>query len=80
MRCDQHDYLEIACTYRLTVCLGLHSGDRVQGVAMDTGYTPNRQECLWLQQGGNRLAVPTAALAWMEAVDNRHYFTRVEFG
>lgn len=80
MRCDQHDYLEIACTYRLHVRLALRSGERVEGLAVDTGYSADRRECLVLAQAGVRLELPMAELVWMEQVDGQQYFERVVFG
>lgn len=44
--CDQSDYLEIACLYRIPIALNWPDGRRVEGIPLDTGYNEHREECL----------------------------------
>lgn len=78
LHCDDHDYLEIACTFRLPVRLVMKNGDRLEGVAMDTGYTPDRQECLLLEADGNRKPVLMAQIKTLIALQDNPHFSVVE--
>ncbi len=80
MTCDQHDYIEIACTFRLRVRLALAGGEPVEGVALDTRYNHQRQHCLSLQTAtGEREVVLDSIQAMVALTDNRH-FSEVHFG
>lgn len=46
--CDRHDYIEIACMYRLPIELQLKDGATQQGIAIDTAKNTNGEECLLL--------------------------------
>ncbi|TBR42478.1 transcriptional regulator [Marinomonas agarivorans] len=46
--CQQYDYIEIACLFRLPIELTLHTGEKVSGVAQTTSYNQNKEECLQL--------------------------------
>ena len=46
--CDLHDYIEIACMYRLPIELQLKDGETQQGTAMDIAKNANGEECLLL--------------------------------
>jgi Rho-binding antiterminator len=46
--CDLHDYIEIACMYRLPIELQLKDGTTHQGTAMDTTKNASGEECLLL--------------------------------
>jgi len=46
--CDLHDYIEIACMYRLPIELQLKDGTTQQGTAMDIAKNTNSEECLLL--------------------------------
>ena len=49
--CDQSDYLEIACLYRIPIALNWPDGRRVEGIPLDTGYNEQREECLLMRRG-----------------------------
>lgn len=80
LHCDDHDYLEIACTFRLPVRLMLKNGERREGVAMDTGYTWDRQECLLLEVDGNSESVLMAQIKTLIALRENPHFSVVELG
>lgn len=48
--CDQSDYLEIACLYRIPIALDWADGRRVEGIPLDTGYSEQREECLLMKR------------------------------
>ena len=80
LHCDDHDYLEIACTFRLPVRLVLKDGCSLEGVARDTGYTPDRQECLLLEVDGERRPVIMAQIKTLIALQDNPHFSVVELG
>lgn len=80
MTCDQHDYIEIACTFRLPVRLSLAGGERVDGVALDTLYNREREECLRLRTEAGEREVPLASVMVMTAITDNPHFSEVRFG
>jgi len=77
--CAQHDYIEIACLYRMPVRLALRSGEKVTGIALDTGRNGNRDECLKLQVGTGEQWIELERLFSMEALNRNPHFQRVQF-
>ncbi|SDR72503.1 transcriptional antiterminator, Rof [Halopseudomonas litoralis] len=78
--CDQSDYLEIACLYRIPIALGWVDGRRVEGTPLDTGYNEKREECLLMDVGGNQQWVVLANFEAMTALVENKHFTEVRFG
>ena len=60
MKCDLHDYVEIACLYNYKLELTLKDGTLLNAIAIDT-KTSNKQEFILLKNaqmmGGNRVWV-----------------------
>lgn len=79
MHCDQQDYIEIACTFRLPVRLTLRTGEQCAGQAVDTCYNDRREECLRLATDSGQRVLPLAALAVMEALTENPHFRCVRF-
>lgn len=46
LHCDDHDYLEIACTFRLPVRLVLQGGESLEGVPATRRNV--RSVCCWI--------------------------------
>lgn len=44
--CDQHDYIEIVCTFKYPIKLTLLSGTIIEGIAKDTQLNDLREECI----------------------------------
>ena len=78
--CDQSDYLEIACLYRIPIGLDWADGRRVEGVPLDTGYNEQRQEYLLMMVGGNEEWVVIEDAQSMTARVETNHFTLVRFG
>lgn len=78
--CDQSDYLEIACLYRIPIALNWADGRRVEGTPLDTGYNQQREECLLMEVNGNREWVVLAGALGMRALVQNPHFTEVRFG
>lgn len=78
--CDQSDYLEIACMYRIPIALSWADGRRVEGIPLDTGYNEQRQECLQMKLvSGEEWVMVEDAQSMTALVENNH-FTQVQFG
>lgn len=80
MSCDQHDYIEIACTFRYPVRLTLKSGEIVEGKALDTQRNEARQECLKLSVAGEETLVVLDEISRMVACADNPHFQTVSFG
>lgn len=72
--CDQHDYIEIACTFRYPIKLTLRSGAVIEGVALDTELDENRNECIKVDVKGTESLIVLKDISVLEVcVDNPHF-------
>lgn len=77
--CDQHDYIEIACTFQYPLKVTLTSGIVFECVALDTQLNENREECIQVDMNGAESLVVLENISVLEVcVDNPH-FHRVAF-
>jgi Rho-binding antiterminator len=79
MNCDEHDYIEIACTFRMHVRLILKSGELIQGRALDTQRNDAGEECIKLAVGGEEVLVIQDRIRRMEALSENPHFQSVGF-
>lgn len=79
MRCEQYDYIEIACLYHYTVILRLMSGEQVEGMALDTARNDDGAECLKIRAGNKVQLLPLKCLTLMTAAQANPHFTTVNF-
>lgn len=77
--CNQYDYIEIACMFKIPIEITLKNGETHQGRAFDTGFDLQRQECLFLDIDGEHIAFPTDHLLAMRALKINPHFTEVTF-
>ncbi len=77
--CAQHDYVEIACLYRMGLILTLRSGLVCRGVALDTVRNGQGEECLKLDNGGIEELVVLDQVQLMEATEQNPHFEKVTF-
>ncbi len=74
--CEQHDYIEIACTFRYPLKLTLRSGAVIKGAGIDTARNTQRQECIEIDSGGEHTLVVLDEISILEAcVENPHFQT-----
>lgn len=78
--CDQSDYLEIACMYRIPIALSWADGRRVEGMPLDTGYSDQRQEQLLMRLGEHEQWVVLENVQTMTALARNSHFAEVRFG
>ena len=79
MRCEQHDYIEIACLYQYPVILDLASGEQMEGIALDTARNDMGAECLKIRAGDEVRLLPLESLTRMRAAQSNPHFTTVKF-
>ncbi|AKH19415.1 Rho-binding antiterminator [Sedimenticola thiotaurini] len=77
--CAQHDYVEIACLYRMGVILTLRSGEVLRGIAVDTARNQAGEECLKLSTGSAEALVVLDQVRQMEAAEENPHFATVDF-
>lgn len=78
IRCDQHDYLEIACLYGYQLRLILLDGRTVQGQAQDIA-SRERREYLLLEQDGQRLEIEVERLKSLSVLTPGARFEEIVF-
>ena len=81
MLCELHDYIEIACTFRIPVAIVLDSGKELQGIAVDTLIKPDKTEHLMFVEEGTKNAVSLTmnSLVEMRALIKNPHFGTVNF-
>lgn len=72
--CDQHDYIEIVCTFRYPIRLTLKSGIEIECIALDTKPNENKAECIKVDLNGDENLVVLDDISKLEVcVDNPHF-------
>ena len=81
MLCELHDYIEIACTFRLPIMLSMTSNKELQGIAVDTLVKSDKTEHLMFIEEGTDEAIPLpmSDLVQMKALVENVHFEIVNF-
>ncbi len=77
--CDQHDYIEIACTYRFSIELTLNDGTSSTGIAKDTAYNDDKKECIVINNNTDDVFIPLGNVKSMKALTTNPHFDIVNF-
>lgn len=77
--CEIHDYVEIACMYKLSITVTFKTGEKLSGIASDTGYDANRAECIKLIVDNETRLLPLVDLESMTANRANPHFDVVKF-
>lgn len=80
MHCEQHDYIELVCTYRYPLKLILHSGERIECIALDTQYDQARRECMKVSVAGEDRLIILDDMASLEVCVSNPHVTKLTFG
>ena len=75
--CHQHDYIEIACLYRLRLRLTLIDGVSLEGQALDTGSRQGR-EWLTLSIGDEEREIDLDRIRRITALDRNPHFQAID--
>ncbi|WP_279151502.1 Rho-binding antiterminator [Photobacterium iliopiscarium] len=79
LSCHQHDYIEIACMHHLNIDLTLNDGSHLIGIAHDTFYNQNREECIVLVINNQQQLIVLDDLSSMTAIIANPYFDTINF-
>lgn len=72
--CDQHDYIEIACTFRYPIKLTMNSGVIIECIALDTKLDENKIECIEVSLDDDERLIVLDDIAILEVrIDNPHF-------
>ncbi len=77
--CDQHDYIEIVCTYHYRIKLTLKSGAVIQGTALDTQRNESKVECIKIETNGVEQLIILDDIKQLEACDENPHVKVVVF-
>ncbi|MBX3616772.1 Rho-binding antiterminator [Nitrosomonas sp.] len=76
--CELHDFVEVACMYRYQLKLILKDGQVIEGTAIDIVNTPEKRECLVIEND-DRHQVDLMLLAKMQVLTPNAKFQEVVF-
>ena len=77
--CDLHDHLEIACMHGRRVCVELTDGTSVEGRAITTISTPQKEEFLQVHTAGGRRDLRLDTLQAITTLEGANAGARVVF-
>ncbi|MBY0500190.1 MAG: Rho-binding antiterminator [Nitrosomonas sp.] len=76
--CEQHDFVEVACMYRYRLRLVLKNRLIIEGIAIDIVNSPEKQECLVIDND-SRVQIELTQLVSMEVLTPNAKFREVIF-
>jgi Rho-binding antiterminator len=79
INCAQYDYIELACLYHYRIRLRLNSGGIIEGIALDTKWDVNHQECIKIQTNESDKLIETAKITRVEALTKNPHFQFIDF-
>ena len=77
--CEQHDYIEIVCTYKYPIKLTMKSAVVIKCVALDTCLDENRLECIKVGIDGVDNLVVLDDISLLEVCVSNPHFSSVTF-
>jgi len=77
--CANHDYVEIACLYRLSLSITLKNAKQIKGQAKTTLTDNDKIEYLVLESGGESINIELDDIKKMQALTSNPHFQSVEF-
>ncbi|MEC6830690.1 Rho-binding antiterminator [Photobacterium toruni] len=79
LNCHHHDYIEIACMHNLNIDLTLNDGSHIIGIAHDTLYNQNREECIALVVDRQQQLIVLDDLVSITAITKNPHFDTIKF-
>jgi Rho-binding antiterminator len=77
--CEQHDYIELVCTYRYPLKVVLRSGECIECIAQDTQYDQARRECIKVSVAGQDKLIVLEDMASLEVCISNPHVTKLTF-
>ncbi len=79
LNCQIHDYVEIACLFRMLVRLNMKDSSSFEGEAQDVVKNDLRQECFLLKNDDGMHQLVLNEIQSMQALVKNQHFDVVEF-
>jgi Rho-binding antiterminator len=79
LKCDLHDYLEIACLFKIEVEITLIDATQVIGLPITTTIDSDRNECLVMIINNKKRLIQTNVLDQMRAMVANQHFDIIKF-
>ncbi len=77
--CEQYDYIEIVCLYHYPIELTMKSGERINGVALDTKRNDQKQECIEVKIDETKQLVILEDISKLTVSVKNPHFSEVTF-
>lgn len=77
--CNQHDYIEIACTFHMQIQLTFNNGNQLIGIAKDTVYNKEREECMIVSTDNGDASIVLQELKSIKATEKNPHFDIIYF-
>lgn len=79
--CQLHDYIEIACLYRLKIGITLVDGEQTHGTAITTQTAADKKEYLLINPAGKNgeERIELTKIKRLQALTANPHFDRIEF-
>ncbi|MCI2282358.1 Rho-binding antiterminator [Colwellia sp. MSW7] len=79
--CNIHDYIEVACLYKIEVMLTLKDGNIVKGIPIITITSKEKEEFLTfrVKSLSEDIDINLLSIKFMEAISYNNYFARISF-
>ena len=77
--CEQHDYIEIVCTFHYPISLTMKSGVVIDCIALDTKSDKNRKECIKVKIQNSQCLVILDDIALLKVRVNNPHFQLINF-
>ena len=77
--CDQHDYIEIACTFRYPIRITMKQASVIECTAIDTALNDKRLECIKVETEGTERLIVLDDISSLEVCIQNPHFQKVTF-
>lgn len=77
--CEQYDYIEIVCLYHYPIELTMKSGERINGVALDTKRNDQKHECIEMKIDETKQLVILEDISKLTVSVKNPHFSEVMF-
>ncbi len=81
LRCDLHDYIEVACLFNYQILITLSNGDIAEGYAQTTSWSLDRQEVLLIEEADavEQREIPLLEIATIKVLTKGAQFELIRF-
>jgi Rho-binding antiterminator len=79
--CNLHDYIEVACLYKIEVMLTLKDGNIVKGIPITTNTSKGKEELLTfrVKSLSEDMFINLLSIKYMAALSHNIHFDKISF-